>query len=273
MVCDGADMATHQQSQKKRPMTTRATTPALVHTTAQSGPTRQLIDEWERLAISRPTLRKVNSWGLTPEPIDHLDDLLVHTGFGRPIDDTEADHMLWRLICIAEHDDLAARIVLHRILPSVMSIAQRRGRIMRGGIASAIDEVVPTAWMVIRTFPHQRRRAKIASNLARDIEYHAFVRHTRLRTVEIDHGAANYVPMLANPPERQDSSQELEELLVDASQSGLSRRHVSLLRDIGAGVSTEDAAHKRGMSPRTMRNHKNYAINAFLRVHNKSLNV
>jgi hypothetical protein len=218
-------------------------------------------------------LRKVNSWGLTAEPISHLDEMLVHTGFGGPTDDSDADHVLWRLICIAEHDDLAARIVLHRVLPSVMSIAQRRGRIMRGGIAAAIDEVIPTAWMVIRTFPHQRRRAKIAANLARDIEYHAFVRHTRLRTIEVDHGAANYMPMLASPPERLDASQELDELLEDASQCGLSRRHVSLLRDIGDGVSTEDAAQKRGMSPRTMRNHKNYAIKAFLRVHNKSLNV
>lgn len=261
-------MATHHIS-----ISHRTTAPALVHTTAQSGPTRQLIDEWERLSISRPTLRKVNSWGLTTEPISHLDEMLVHTGFGRPIDDADADHVLWRLICLAEHDELAARIVLHRVLPSVMSIAKRRGRIMRGGIEAAIDEAIPTAWMVIRTFPHERRRAKIAANLARDIEYHAFVRHTRLRAVDIDHGASNYMSMVASGPDYVDPSEEIEQLLDDAAKAGLSRRHVSLLRDIGNGISTEEAAKMRDMSPRTMRNHKNYAINAFLRVHKKQLNV
>jgi len=261
-------MATHHTS-----ITHRTAAPALVHTVAQNGPTRQLINEWERISISRPTLRKVNSWGLTPEPITHLDELLVYTGFGRPVDDAEADHILWQLICRAEHDELAARIVLHRVLPSVMSIAKRRGRIMRGGIEAAIDEVMPTAWMVIRTFPHQRRKAKIAANLARDIEYHAFVRQARLRTVEIDHGASNYMSMMASTPERMDSSKELEDLLDDAAKAGLSRRHVSLLRDVGHGVSTEEAADARNMSPRTMRNHKNYAIQAFLRVHKKQLNV
>lgn len=261
-------MATHHNS-----ITVRTPAPALVHTVAQSGPTRQLINEWERISISRPTLRKVNSWGLTPEPITHLDELLVYTGFGRPVDDADADHILWQLICRAEHDELAARIVLHRVLPSVMSIAKRRGRIMRGGIEAAIDEVIPTAWLVIRTFPHQRRRAKIAANLARDIEYHAFVRQSRLRTVEVDHGASNYMSMMASHPEHLDSSEELDDLLNDAARAGLSRRHVSLLRDIGHGVSTEDAADMRDMSPRTMRNHKNYAIKAFLRVHKKQLNV
>lgn len=254
-------------------ITPRTPAPALVHTVAQSGPTRQLINEWERISISRPTLRKVNSWGLTPEPITHLDELLVCTGFGRPIDDADADHILWRLICLAENDELAARIVLHRVLPSVMSIAKRRGRIMRGGIEAAIDEVIPTAWMVIRTFPHQRRKAKIAANLARDIEYHAFVRESRLRTVEIDHGASNYMSMMASVPERVDSCEELDDLLDDAAKAGLSRRHVSLLRDIGHGVTTEEAAATRDMSPRTMRNHKNYAIKAFLRVHKKQLNM
>jgi hypothetical protein len=261
-------MATHRSTDTHSPSTS-----ALVHTTAHSGPARQLIDEWERLSISRPTLRKVNSWGITTDPITHLDELLVLAGFGRPTDDSVADHVLWQLICRAEHDELAARIVLHRVLPSVMSIAQRRGRIMRGGTGAAIDEVIPTAWMVIRTFPHQRRTAKIAANLARDIEYHAFVRESRLRSIEIDHTANYYIPLVPNAPQYVDPIEELDDVLQDAAKAGLSRRHVSLLRDLGHGMSTDDAAKVRNMSPRTMRNHKQYAIKAFQRVHNKTLNV
>jgi hypothetical protein len=154
-----------------------------------------------------------------------------------------------------------------------MSIAQRRGRIMRGGTGAAIDEVIPTAWMVIRTFPHQRRTAKIAANLARDIEYHAFVRESRLRSIEIDHTANYYIPLVPNAPQYVDPIEELDDVLQDAAKAGLSRRHVSLLRDLGHGMSTDDAAKVRNMSPRTMRNHKQYAIKAFQRVHNKTLNV
>lgn len=246
---------------------------ALVHTTANTGPARQLIDEWEHLCISRPILKKVNAWGLTTEPVSHLDELLTYAGFGRATDDSAADHVLWKLVCLAEHNELAARIVLHRILPAVMSVAQRRGRLLRGGTREALDEVIPVAWMVIRTFPHQRRRSKIASNLSRDIEYHAFVRHTRLRAPNIDHNAYHRLPNLTTAEQKIDPADELNELLHDACVAGLSQRNADLLRDIGKGMTTNEAAAARQVSPRTMRNHKNAAIAEFLVAHQKATTI
>ena len=246
---------------------------ALVHTTATAGPARQLIDEWDRLNTSRPILKKVNAWGLTTEPVVTLDELLVFAGFGRAADDSAADHVLWKLTCLAEHNELAARIVLHRILPAVMSVAQRRGRLLRGGMREALDEVIPVAWMVIRTFPHHRRTSKIAANLSRDIEYHAFVRHTRLRAPEIDHSANYRLANLTTSETQVDSRDELHELLHEASRAGLAQRHVDLLTDLGNGMSTNEAAAARKISPRTMRNHKNAAIAEFLAVHKRVNNV
>lgn len=253
--------------------TTQPNPTALVHTTAQTGPARKLIDEWERLNTSRPIVKKVNAWGLTTEPISNLDELLIFAGFGRATDDSAADHVLWKLVCLAEHNELAARIVLHRILPAVMSIAQRRGRLLRGGTREALDEVVPTAWMVIRTFPHARRTSKIASNLCRDIEYHAFVRHTRLRTPDIDHYADYRLPLLTHVEQPVDPADELDDLLRDACAAGLQERHALLLRDIGKGMTTDEAAAVRNVSPRTMRNHKNSAIAAFREAHERATKI
>jgi hypothetical protein len=218
-------------------------------------------------------LRKVNAWGLTPDPITHLDELLQYAGFGKATDDSGADHVLWQLVCRAEHDELAARIVLHRILPAVLSIAQRRGRIMRGGMNEALDETVASAWMIIRTFPHQRRTAKIASNLCRDVEYHAFVREARLKKVDIDPRTELHFATLANTYKRIDAAEELEELLRDAESAGLPPHHATLLRDLGRGVSTDEAAYERNISPRTMRNHKHIAINAFRQAHRRATTI
>lgn len=155
----------------------------LVWSTATSGPSRQIIDEWERIVHRPRVIRQVNSWDFLPQPVEDLDELLVLCGFGKPADDSVADSILWHVVKLASHDDLAAQVVLHRVLPSVMSIARRRGRIVRGGTSAAMSELIATAWIVIKQFPHDRRRNKIAANLVRDIEYYAFVRDARLKKV------------------------------------------------------------------------------------------
>ena len=129
---------------------------ALVWTTSATGPARLIIDEWERLVNSRPVLRRVNGWPFMPHSVESLDEVLVLAGFGKPIDDSDGDHMLWQLVRHAEHDELAARIVLHRVMPSVLAMVRRRGRVVQGGMSAAMNEAIGAAWMVIRQFPHHR---------------------------------------------------------------------------------------------------------------------
>lgn len=102
---------------------------ALVWSTVTSGPVRQFIDEWARLSHRPSVLRRVNAWDFLPRPVEDLDDLLTVCGFGMPYDDVAGDLVLWHMTRLAAHDDLAARVCLHRIMPAVMSVARRRGRI------------------------------------------------------------------------------------------------------------------------------------------------
>ena len=99
--------------------------PALVHARLRNrGPAGHVVAEWERLARSRALLRHVNSWDFLMTPVDHIDEVLEVCGFGKRVDDSDADHMFLCLVRLAAHDDLAARIALHRVLPAIMAIEQ-----------------------------------------------------------------------------------------------------------------------------------------------------
>jgi hypothetical protein len=235
---------------------------ALVWTTSASGPARLIIDEWERLAYSRPVLKKVNSWSFMPHPVEHLDELLTLAGFGRPIDDSEGDRMLWELVRHAEHDELAARIVLHRVMPSILSMVRRRGRVVPGGPTAAMNEAIGAAWMVIRQFPHHRRHHKIAANLVRDIEYHAFVREYRLKRVTESQIGNEMMVNVPHDPQIDPLAERLDDVLCEALENGVSTEHIVLLERLAHGETTDQLAREVGLSTRTLRNRRRDAINA-----------
>ena len=235
---------------------------ALVWTTSATGPARLIIDEWERLVNSRPVLRRVNSWPFMPHVVESLDEVLVLAGFGKPIDDSEGDHMLWQLVRHAEHDELAARIVLHRVMPSVLAMVRRRGRVVQGGMSAAMNEAIGAAWMVIRQFPHHRRHHKIAANLVRDIEYHAFVREYRLKRVEETQVGNDMMHAVAHDPQIDPLAERLNDVLCDALESGVATEHIVLLERLASGETTDQLAEEVGLSTRTIRNRRRNAIDA-----------
>lgn len=217
-----------------------------------------MINEWERLRRRPATLRHVNQWGFVPHPIADLDDMLELAGFGRAIDDVDGDKMLWHLVREAELDDIAARIVLHRILPPLMAMAKRRGRVVHGGAHAAMVDVLATAWFVIRQYPYHRRHHKVAANLVRDIEYNAFVRHHRLRHVD-EHQVGDEI--LHQLIENDCVSYEgLAVVLQDARDMGVDEKHIALLRQFSEGKRNEEVAQLMGISSRTVRNYKRSAI-------------
>lgn len=222
---------------------------------------RGLVGDWEALCRRRSVLRHVNSWCLPGDEIDHLDEVVRRAGYGRPVDDSEADHYLWLLTCLAKTDQLAARIVLQRIVPPLISIARRRGRITPGGFAVTFDEVLAAAWIVIKNFPVERRHHKIASNLTRDVEYQAFVRNARLRQVSaiaVEDDASIAAPEAPDP----DPGVELSELLRDAAARGLDPAHVEVLQRIARGGNTEEIGLEQGVSGRTIRMRRRKALDA-----------
>lgn len=240
------------------PSRRRGAHPLVASTKANTGPVAHIIVEWDRLCRRPAVLRTVNGWEFIGEPIDHLDELLERCGFGRPATDDDGDRMLWHLVARAATDELAARIVLHRMLPALMAIARRRGRIHPDGPYAAMDEVLTCAWIVIRTYPCERRPRKVAANIARDAEYMAFVRNGRLRAsseTPVAHGAFEQ-PETSSMPEPID---ELNAVLSDAAQAGVDSHHIELLQMLSTH-STDEIAALQGVSSRTIRNYRRRAL-------------
>ena len=238
----------------------------LVWTTVGAGPSRQIIDEWARYARRPAIVRHVNSWAFMPRRIEHLDEVLELAGFGRAIDDTDGDQFLWHLVREAEHDEVAARIVLHRMMPSIMNMARRRSRVFQGGLEMAINDAVGTAWMIIRTFPHQRRPRKIAANIAKDTEYYAFVRQHRLKRVKEQQVGDEILRGVFEDPQTHGDSKDFDNAMAEAEESGVKAHHIELLNRLANGEHSRDIAAAEGVSPRTVRQHRKDAVDEVRRV-------
>lgn len=223
------------------------------HPSAHLPVIRHLVEEWSMMSTRNQNLRQINGWGLPGIPIDNLDDVLVRAGFGTGITDSNGDQYLLQIVRLAAHDELAARIVLQRILPPLLAIARRRGRIVRGGINEALTETLSHAWELIRTYPVERRPAKVAANLVRDAEYFAFVRDARKRTVAVDIRPADELERLAEPQQESSASDELWRLLYEADQKGMTPKRLDVLRRLANGESFELVAADYGVAIRTVR--------------------
>ena len=234
----------------------------LVRTNALDGPGRQLINEWDVLSRKRATISTINSWGLFAHDIERLDDVLVALGFGSAVDDSDSDHLLWHMVVLAEHDLLAARIVLHRVMPALLAVAKRRGAIIAGGIDAALGDIIPAAWVVIRTFPHRRRPVKIAANIALDSEYHAFVRDARLRRVQEVPVSPEMFGGTRQATQGLVTDAELDAVLTEAESRGVPADMINLLRKFGLGNNSDAIAADTGWSARTIRNHRRAALDA-----------
>jgi len=222
---------------------------------------RDLGSEWQRLVSTQEVIDQVNSWGLPHTPICHLDEALALAGFGRDNRDSEADRYLFLLVSRAATDDLAARIVLQRLLPPLVSVARRRGKITVGGFDEAFTETIAQAWLLIRTYPLDRRPARVASNLVRDTEYHAFVRPTRYRRFTVQLCDSNELSEFPAEASNDDKADALQDLLHGPVRERLSQRSVELLDELSAGTTVEEIAARRGVRVRTVRTWRRAAIN------------
>lgn len=233
--------------------------PSVRHPSGQSPLVKQLVAEWAALATKPSVIRHINEWGLPDGPLTQLDQVLERCGFGHEAVYLEGDRCLALVIARASHDELAARIVLQRILPPLIAIAARRGRIVKGGFNEAFSTTLGHAWILIRTYPLDRRPAKIASNLVRDAEYHAFVREARLKRVtecSLTERVITTQPMVLPTPQ----SEELHDVL-DESRV-LTRQQKDIVQRCAEGHSFDDIAKDYGVTARTVRGWRREAINA-----------
>lgn len=210
---------------------------------------RRLLADWDRLAQQPATHRAIAGWGLGVTTADEMLDLV---GFRRPghpstapVDQTAADAAMRSLLAIAADDQLAARLVLHRLLPGLVAIARRRPE------PDAFEDLVTAAWSAIVSFNQARRPSHIASTLLRDSEYLAFRKDTRRRQVTVELAPIDELIAAPTVPVAFD---ELIELVTEASRRGrLSARHTELLNHLMSERLSVDAAKQMQVCERTVR--------------------
>ncbi len=210
----------------------------------------RLDQQWTRITDSTPAVVRARSW-FPGHDVRSLDDVLHLVGFrGRP-DDDEADARLAHLVALAADDDLAALVALQRVMPGLLAVAVRRGRMTDGGTTACIAELLPTVWERIRSYPIERRPAHVAAGILRDAEYQAFVRPGRLL------GCAREVAVRRVPdgpvPDDDHSGTVVVEVIRLSRSMGLPAHDVRLLAELASGRSPEQIGAMLGVSGRTVR--------------------
>ena len=169
-----------------------------------------------------------------------------------------ADSRLAELVREAATDPLAARVVLQRLLPGILSIARRRGRRNWVRTLRVYDDLLANAWLVIRCYPIERRPVRVAANLLRDVEYQTCTRPARLRRLPTDSWDwatwdEEDCPEALYAPPRASAFVEVVDLLRVAEQSGLDKEALALATALASGRSLEDLAAEHAVGVRALR--------------------
>lgn len=245
---------------------------------------RRLFDDWETLSHRPSVVRRARSWNLGVD-FDTLDGLVRAAGYrprpdqasaaapveepaqtvaaaddGRTLGVEPGDEVLGRLLIAARDDELAARVVLQRLLPGLCAAARRWSGSRAGGSEEAIDDIVAAAWVVIRCFPVERRPGHFAPKLLRDAEHQAFIKATRRRwTAEVAEPASfDRRPDLLDGV-RVDPADELAEV-VEISRQRLSEYDLRLLSLLRSGRTMPEIAAELGVSVRTVSYHRDALV-------------
>jgi len=128
----------------------------------------QLDEEWTWLARSRRATLALTRWAqCDPElrEFSNLDELVTFVNRRDRLADGDA--ILYRLVCRAQVDELAARTVLACMMPGIKRLTCNF-RWAHESSDDASAAVLSVMWERIRTYPCLRRPAKIAANIQLD---------------------------------------------------------------------------------------------------------
>jgi len=197
-----------------------------------------------------------------------LDDVLARVGGDRSLPVDDADVALGLVVRLAADDELAARVVLQRILPGLVTAARRRAHASACPTVTVLVELVAQAWIGIRTYPSQRRPIKVAANLVRDAEYHVYTRPSRLRSgseqpAELVDDELGAVDATGRHDDQLVPTDEVRAALAGARLQGVPAADVDLLgRLVLDGVTPEQLGAELDVTSRTIRSRRRAAIAA-----------
>jgi hypothetical protein len=221
----------------------------------------ELDREWIRLDRRPSTWRVIRSWteqgALTlPAPVADLDELVALT---QPTSGERPTHdeILRDLVGLASIDAIAGRIVLQRILPGVISGARRW--MSRDRATDPIDVAIGAAWLAIRGFDLERRHCAVAPALVADSLWIGFRRDARRKADQELSMASDVLSTHPAPDRRLDPTTAIAGTLRAAHRAGVPATDLELVRHLVRTGSPSVTATERGVSPRTIRNHRDTA--------------
>lgn len=226
--------------------------------------------EWERLAHRPSAVGRVGRWS-GDESFERLvrsarslHDIVDATQPGCGASPESCDAVLRNLVVLAKSDDLAGRIVLQRILPGVISRAQRwQGH---AGADEPSDVAIGAAWIAIRRFDATARDRHLAPSLIADALWIGFRRDARRRvSSEIPLPASALCNHVA-PTEAADPLVALAATLRAAAQAGARSSDLAVIRSIAAAGGPTHAAETWRVTVRTIRNRRDAASRRIRRV-------
>lgn len=243
-------------------------------------PTRlstRLNRDWEHLRRSRTARRRAHNWNL-PTAIQNPGDLEHSppppTGLAESEDlldrilqaTRQSEPLLYRLLELARDDELAARLVLQRLLPGLLVSAQRARSDLH---PERFDDLMGAAWLVIRTYNFDRQPSCLAAAMIRSSEHLAYKAAARRRSAsEISSDRPEQLRATATPnPDDgavtssslvfgQDPLFEFLDVVREATTGGLDEEDLSLIRRLVNGASTTVLAADFGVTSRTIRNRR-----------------
>ena len=215
--------------------------------------------EWNVLNNRRSAVVRATAWRLTPRAISSLDELLVLTGLGPGPADPSSDETMRQLVTLARHDDLAARVVLQRMLPGLSKCAKRNSSGFDSQL-DALDELLSEAWTVIRSFPIERRDRYVIKNLLRDCEYRAFLKARRRMLIQDVTDPAHLDRAIEPNESAGEALITIVELLGSARLAGMSPADVEIVVALLNTSTVKQAAASLRVTDRTVRNRRQAVV-------------
>ncbi len=205
--------------------------------------------EWARLRTGPAQLAQATSWRLVDDPLASLDQLLEAVGFDQPFGQA-TEIRFRRLVGIAADDDLAARVVIQRLMPGLLAVVRRR----RGVGPHVLDELMGAAWIAVRTYNPSRAPRSIAASLISDADYLAFRSGGRRQSSQ----ERPSDPMKHDRPHTHEPNpcEQLAEIMAQASRAGVPDDDLELLRQLLDSPTAIELAERLQITPRTIRNRR-----------------
>lgn len=251
-------------------------TPSVVNRSPQLA---ALDAEWQRVSRRPSSLRRARTWpcqvgdaraaDALAQALRHatdLDDLVAATdragwSGALPVDPmapvADPDEVLGALVVVARTDDLAARVVLHRIIPGVLASARRFRRTTYND--DYTDIAIGAAWLAIRSFDIDARRRHVAAALVSDVVWAGFRRASRRKAhSEVPTPNDVFVRRAADPAPV-DPIVALAGTVRAAARAGIADDHLELIRELARTGSPSAVARDHAVTARTIRNRRDRA--------------